>query len=128
MIIYCVLVAGCMLALGYIIGANHGVKNVTVTMSAPMQEKVAVEETLQTDPEPQEQPLVPTSALIDLNTADQALLETLPGIGPSLAQRILSYRQQIGGFTSKEQLLNVSGIGSKRYAQIEALVTVGGQE
>lgn len=117
-----------MLALGYIIGANHGVKNVTVTMSAPMQEKVAVEETLQTDPEPQEQPLVPTSALIDLNTADQALLETLPGIGPSLAQRILSYRQQIGGFTSKEQLLNVSGIGSKRYAQIEALVTVGGQE
>jgi len=63
---------------------------------------------------------------VDLNTAEQAELETLPGIGPELASRIIAYRQTIGAFVSKEQIMDVEGIGEKRYADMEQLITVGG--
>lgn len=64
------------------------------------------------------------SALVNLNTATQAELETLPRIGPAMAQRILDYRAQHGGFTSVEDLRNVSGIGDATYEQLAPLVTV----
>lgn len=53
------------------------------------------------------------AGVIDLNTADQAALETLPRVGPTLAQRILEWRAMNGRFTSVDQLLDVPGIGSK---------------
>jgi len=59
---------------------------------------------------------------LDLNAATQDELEALPGIGPVLAGRILDYREQIGGFTSLEQLLEVKGIGPKKFAAIRELV------
>jgi competence ComEA-like helix-hairpin-helix protein len=50
--------------------------------------------------------------LIDLNAADAAALETLPGVGPVLAARIVAYRDSVGGLTSPEDLLAVRGIGA----------------
>ncbi len=63
---------------------------------------------------------------VSLNRATAQQLDTLPGIGPTLAQRILTYRRSLGpaGFTSKEQLLEVPGIGPKRYADIAPYVTL----
>ena len=64
------------------------------------------------------------SELVDLNTADAAALDSLPGVGPVMAQNILAWREQNGRFTSIEQLQEISGIGPARYAQISALVMV----
>lgn len=61
---------------------------------------------------------------LNLNTADQAALEELPGIGPALAQRILQWRDDNGRFTSVDDLLAVSGIGDKVLAALRDLVTV----
>lgn len=55
----------------------------------------------------------PTDGRIDLNTADQAALETLPRIGPALAQRIIAWREENGRFASVDDLLAVPGIGEK---------------
>jgi competence protein ComEA len=61
---------------------------------------------------------------VDINTATLEDLETLPGIGPALAQRILDYRTQHGSFHSVDELQNVSGIGPSKFAEIKAQVTV----
>lgn len=61
---------------------------------------------------------------VNLNTADSAALETLPRVGPSLAARILAWREENGRFTSVEDLMSVSGIGDKTFAGLKALVTV----
>jgi len=63
-------------------------------------------------------------SLINLNTADEAALDTLPGVGPVMAQNILAWRDTNGKFSSVEQLQEISGIGPSRYAQISPLVTV----
>ena len=64
------------------------------------------------------------SSPLDLNTATEAQLEALPGIGPSLAQAILQEREREGGFHSVDDLRRVRGIGDGRFAQIHTLVTV----
>ena len=63
-------------------------------------------------------------AVVDLNTADQATLETLPGIGPALAGRIIAWRDEHGGFTAVEDLLEVSGIGETRLEDLRPRVRV----
>jgi competence protein ComEA len=62
--------------------------------------------------------------LVNLNSADQATLESLPGVGPVLAQRILEWRSEHGRFTSVEELREVSGIGDKVFARLQPKVTV----
>ncbi|WP_223690406.1 ComEA family DNA-binding protein [Leifsonia poae] len=66
----------------------------------------------------------PTWASVNLNTADQTQLETLPRIGPALAQRILDWRTANGRFTSAADLLKVSGIGQKLFDGLKDRVTV----
>ncbi|MCL6449126.1 MAG: ComEA family DNA-binding protein [Armatimonadetes bacterium] len=62
--------------------------------------------------------------LININTASQKELESLPGIGPALAERIIQYREKNGPFLSPEDIKNVSGIGEKRYEQLKDLISV----
>ena len=108
---------------GYLFGANDRVTEVHMTELA----EKSVEEAVQSvEAEEQEVDNGEQTHLVDLNSADEALLETLPGIGPKLAERIIDYRNTMGKFHSKEEIMNVSGIGEKKYAQIEEMITVGG--
>lgn len=63
-------------------------------------------------------------AVLDLNTADEAALDDLPGIGPVLAQRIIEWRAEHGGFTTVEELREVAGIGSTVLESLRDLVRV----
>jgi competence protein ComEA len=64
------------------------------------------------------------AATVNLNTATAADLDTLPRIGPAMAQRILDYREAEGRFASVEDLQNVTGIGEKTFAALKDLVSV----
>lgn len=61
---------------------------------------------------------------VNINTASVKELETLPGIGPALAQRIVDYRTSRGPFRAPEDITGVSGIGPAKYAQIQDLIAV----
>ncbi|KTR06400.1 hypothetical protein NS184_09435 [Curtobacterium luteum] len=61
---------------------------------------------------------------VDLNSADADALETLPGIGPALAARIIAWRAEHGRFGSVEDLLDVSGIGDAKFADLRDRVRV----
>lgn len=134
-LIYCIMAVLCAFSLGWVLGSGGTHETVTVQVSsqpqetrespapqetqeeAPLELEEAEQQTPQLSAPTEEEPL-------NLNTATQAELELLPGIGPVLAQAILDYRDSFGGFSAKEQLKEVSGIGEKRYAAVEALITV----
>lgn len=61
---------------------------------------------------------------LELNSATKEQLEQLPGIGAVLAERIVSYRTALGGFTNREQLLNVDGIGEKTFSSLFEMVYI----
>jgi competence protein ComEA len=60
-----------------------------------------------------------TAGVVNINEADQAALETLPGVGPATAQAIIEYRNEHGRFRSVDDLLNVRGIGPAKLAEIK---------
>ena len=62
---------------------------------------------------------------VDLNRAGQEELESLPGVGPHLASQILEYREKLGPFQRVEDLMNVRGIGEKKFKQLKEFVVVG---
>ncbi|MFF4757147.1 helix-hairpin-helix domain-containing protein [Streptomyces sp. NPDC001292] len=64
-----------------------------------------------------------STAPVSLNTATAEQLQTLPGVGPVLARRVIDYRTQHGGFRSVDQLREVSGIGARRFADLRDLVS-----
>jgi competence protein ComEA len=66
-----------------------------------------------------------TTDLIDINIASAEELDSLPGIGATLAQRIIEYREQNGPFINPEDIINVPGIGSGNYERFKDMITVG---
>jgi competence protein ComEA len=65
-----------------------------------------------------------SARVVNINTAAQSDLESLPGIGPSLAKKILEFRQKNGNFKTANDLMAVQGIGEKKYEQLKNLITV----
>ncbi len=66
-----------------------------------------------------------SSTLVNLNVATPEQLETLPGIGPRAAQRIVEFRAKNGGFKKVEDLMKIQGIGERSFLRLRPLVTVG---
>ena len=65
-----------------------------------------------------------SSALVNINSATQAELETLPGIGPSTAAKIIDYRNKNGDFKNIEDIMNVSGIGESKFNNIKNYICI----
>jgi competence protein ComEA len=89
----------------------------------------AVQPTLPASEPPSRAAPLPTAQagkLININTATQTELESLPGIGPALAQQIIAYRKVHGPFATIEDIIDVPGIGPKTFEKIKDLITVGG--
>lgn len=68
---------------------------------------------------------IEVSDKININTADQKTLESLPGIGEKRAADIISYREANGGFKNISEIKNIKGIGDSIYGQIKDSITVG---
>jgi len=62
--------------------------------------------------------------IVDINTADSAQLDEIKGIGGAFASRIIKYRERLGGFYKKEQLLEVYGLNAEKYAEIESQISL----
>ncbi len=111
-------------ALGYVTGRGD---RETVVQVSTRQPEAAVQNKIPQTAAPQDiEPEADGDTLIDLNTADELLLQTLPGIGPELADRIVAYREENGPFVAKEQIMDVEGIGEIRYKNLESRITIGG--
>ena len=79
---------------------------------------------IETEAEVSREEIAPDFPPVDLNTATAEELDTLPGIGESLARRIIAYREANGPFGSIEEIMEVSGIGEAKFAELEDRVTV----
>jgi len=70
-------------------------------------------------------PMLALAATVDINTADQAMLESLPGIGPAKATAIIDYRTKNGPFQTADDLVKVPGIGEKTMGALKPLISTG---
>lgn len=85
------------------------------------------EQPVETDLAPAQEEFMPDVSPLDLNTATAEELDTLPGIGEELARRIVEYREENGPFGSVEEIMAVSGIGEKKFADLEGRIIVNGE-
>lgn len=107
-------------------GARRGTDLTSINLARPLVdgEQVLVGLPVVAGPAATEPGTTATGVLVNLNTADQVTLETLPGVGPVTAGAILGWRAEHGGFTSVDELLEVDGIGDATLAQLAPLVTI----
>ena len=104
----------CTMSFCLIVGIFWGRNMPTNYVQIPESDAVLAAETLN-----------PVDYRIDLNTATKAQLMELPGIGETLADRILEYRSSNGPFLTTKDLLNVSGIGEGKLKEIEERIKIG---
>ena len=105
--------------IGFYIGRNTGRTHVDISTLKPSTSQSATSGSateITNDP-----------TIININTADSKELQTLPGIGPVLAQRIIDYRTEFGPFDSVYDLTLVNGIGLNTLEKLLDLITVGGE-
>ena len=101
---------------GFILGRNADRNRVSISVSKNTKQTEPPKTSVPTDTEP-----------VDINTATEAQLSSLPGIGQVLAQRIISYRTANGPFESLADLTKVEGLGEKKLENILEYITLGGQ-
>jgi competence protein ComEA len=94
-------------------------KQILLTESTSMVEPANVKKSID-----QIIPKVPSKSIIELNTADSAMLTSIKGIGPFYAKSIIKYRNSIGGFVVKEQLLEIWKFDQEKLKTIESFITV----
>ncbi len=102
---------------------------ITMNLAAPLEDSQrifipAYEESSTTLPTSPPMSSLNNGEIINVNSATAPELESLPGIGPSLAQKIVDYRETYGPFLQLEDLLKVSGIGPAKFEQIQDLITL----
>ena len=95
-------------------GASKATKNATATASSSDNGKARASTGSDAD----------AGELININTADEAELDKLPGVGPSTAQKIIEYRETEGQFASPEDIMKVKGIGKAKYEKMKDRITV----
>lgn len=113
-------------------GARAGVDLTTLNLARPLVDGEQVVVGVPQSPQARGSPLpngpdgMPATAPapVNLNSATVEQLDALPGVGPVLAQRIIDARDERGGFTSVQELREVSGIGDRKYAELEQRVTI----
>jgi competence protein ComEA len=93
------------------------------------QDRIRMEEAgVETEIEVPQEEILPDLSPLDLNTATQEELAQLPGIGEELARRIVEHREANGPFETIEELMEVSGIGEGKFADLEGRITVNGED
>jgi len=108
--------------LGFMLGGRQKTSDITVSVSRELLKALVQAPPKSTVIQPEKEITFP----ISINHADKDTLTALPGIGDVLAQRIISYRERNGYFSSVEELGNVEGIGEKRLEEILDLIVIGG--
>ncbi|MCS7285595.1 MAG: helix-hairpin-helix domain-containing protein [Anaerolineae bacterium] len=99
----------------------------SINLAMPLRDGMHVFVPRKGEATPAAAPVAPSPSspsLININTASQAELESLPGIGPTLARRIIEFRETHGPFKSIEDLKKVPGIGEAIFSRIKDLITV----
>jgi len=122
--IVAVTLAASVFLIGYLVGRDGGGDSVSITTQYIENESESGAGRSET---PVRETVLPEEhgTRVDLNAASEQELEEIPGIGPVLAERIIDFRQKAGRFTAVEELLQIEGIGEKKFAALKEYVFAG---